>query len=103
MPHGVAVTIGMDIANFIALRIGRNKVAFARMHPGLRLNYRGFETTPVPLDSFLTALGKDKKNVGAQLTVILPDENDIPAKHQLVNDAALRGLCGEFLNSVRAG
>jgi 3-dehydroquinate synthase len=102
VPHGVAVTIGMDIANFIALRIGRNKEAFARMHPGLRLNYDGFEKTPVPLDAFLTALGKDKKNVGNRLTVILPDENDIPAKHQLANDAMLRGLCGEFLESVRA-
>jgi 3-dehydroquinate synthase len=102
VPHGVAVTIGMDIANFIALRISRNKGTFARMHPGLRLNYHGFEKTAVPLDAFLTALGKDKKNVGNRLTVILPDENDIPAKHQLANDATLRGLCGEFLDSVRA-
>jgi 3-dehydroquinate synthase len=73
IPHGIAVTMGMDIANFVATRRGLLGAGhFARMHPVLQKNYAMFQATPIPLDKMLAALGKDKKNTADQLGLILP-------------------------------
>lgn len=73
IPHGIAVTMGMDIANFVATR--RALLApghFERMHPVLQKNYAAFQHTPIPQDKLLAALGKDKKNTTDQLGLIFP-------------------------------
>ena len=102
VPHGIAVTMGSDMANHVALRLGRlPERDFARMHPTMRKNYRGFEAVPVPLNVLMDALGKDKKNVGNDLTLILPDSKSHIEKVRVPADA-IRGYCAEFLDSVRA-
>ena len=103
VPHGIAVTMGMDMANFVAGRTGRApENLFANRHPVLRRNYRGFEGQPVPLDPFLAALGKDKKNVGASLTLILPKQDGTLEKVTRASDGEFRALCAEFFDGVRA-
>ena len=103
VPHGIAVTIGMDTANYTAFRLANAPEAFyARMHPTLRANYRGFEHQDVPLDLFLAALAKDKKNVGADLTLIQPDADGILRKRRQEPDAAFRACCEEFFAIERA-
>lgn len=73
VPHGIAVTMGMDIANFIATRRGLLGAGhFARMHPVLASNYAAYCGTEIPLERMLSALGKDKKNTTDQLGLILP-------------------------------
>ena len=48
IPHGIAVTIGMDMANFASVELGIGRSAnYQRMHPVLAANYRGFEAHPV--------------------------------------------------------
>jgi 3-dehydroquinate synthase len=102
VPHGIAVTIGMDMANFAAVRLGRMDSAHhRRMHPILAANYRGFESQPVPLESFLAAIAKDKKNTVDRLGVILPDAQ---AKIEWVgvpNDEAFRTLCADYFARER--
>ena len=103
IPHGVAVTIGMDMANYTAVRLGRmSQTHFDRMHPTLRKNYRGYETTAIPFDGFLAAIGKDKKNTDAKLGLILPDAGAIPRRVECANDPAFQDGCREYFAGVRS-
>jgi len=78
IPHGIAVTIGMDIANFVAAKLGVSKKShFDRMHNVLDKNCITFRHFSINVDLLLSALSKDKKNSSTQLKLILPDENGI--------------------------
>lgn len=102
IPHGIGVTIGMDMANYVAAESGVGSVdTFASRHDCLKRNYRAFEDYPVPIDPFLQALGKDKKNVGADLVLILPDADGKIQKTRRSNDETFRALCTTFLEQVR--
>ena len=104
VPHGIAVTMGMDMANHVARRMGRLPDAdFARMHPVLRKNYTGYENVAVPLPSLLEALSRDKKNVGTDLTLILPDAASHIERVRVPADAAFQESCRDFLENVRLG
>ena len=73
IPHGIAVTIGMDMANRIAvLRNLLPEEHYHRMHSVLRKNYADFTSTNISVDSLLAALIKDKKNTATKLFLILP-------------------------------
>ena len=103
VPHGIAVTIGMDMANFAAARLDAGgDEHYQRMHPALKSNYAGFEDHPVPLDPFLAALSKDKKNVGSgTVTLILPDKDGRVFKDTYANDESFAALCAEYLEKGR--
>lgn len=101
IPHGIAITIGMDMANHVARDLGFTTPDHAaRMHPTHAANYRGFESTPIPLDKLLGAMAKDKKNTATELRLILPDtEGKIGiVKHPA--DAAFRSACEAFLSAL---
>jgi 3-dehydroquinate synthase len=102
VPHGIAVTMGMDMANHVSTRMGRMPAQdFARMHPVLRRNYDGYEAVPVPVDRMLEALSRDKKNVGTDLSLILPNTQSRIEKVRVPPDTAFRDRCREFLDDVR--
>jgi 3-dehydroquinate synthase len=102
VPHGIAVTMGMEIANHVAAQRGLLPWSeHARMRPLLARNYRGFDAVELPLERLRAALLKDKKNTSARLVLILPQgtaaapertpvDNDASFAAQL--DAALRQL-----------
>jgi 3-dehydroquinate synthase len=99
VPHGIAVTMGMDIANRVATLRGltpeRN---YARVHPALAKNYREFGRTPVELDALLGALTKDKKNTSSNFVLILPvGENAEIQRVEVAPDAAFRDQCAAAL------
>lgn len=76
IPHGIAVSIGMDMANYIAAELGISTWHFFNaMHNVLEKNYTLFSDIEINLDLMLTALNKDKKNSNTQLKLILPDKN----------------------------
>ena len=102
VPHGIAVTIGMDMANYVATRLRRmGEGDFRRMHDVLRTNARGYLDTLIPMDAFYTAIGKDKKNVEDKLTLILPNSAARLEKVIVDNDASFRGACEEYVERVR--
>lgn len=104
IPHGIAVTIGMDMANFVSARLGLGAAEhYRRMRPALAANYRGFEATPVPLDVLLGALSKDKKNSAKALGLILPDADGKIRKTEVPADEKFRAVCAEYLSKGRAG
>ena len=72
IPHGQAISIGMDLANFISLTRGLiTNEEFDRMHSILIKNIPPFKFTPENIGIYLAALSKDKKNKGNQLGCIL--------------------------------
>ena len=103
VPHGIAVTLGMDMANYVATRLGLTTEAhYQRMHPTLAANYVGFEDTEIPLDSFLDAIAKDKKNIGTTLRLVLPDANGIVSLVEQPHDDAFRAACADYLEHGRS-
>ena len=76
IPHGIAVTIGMDIANYFAVDIGvSTKEHFERMHSVLDKNCTSYRHVKIDTKLIISALKKDKKNSATQLRLILPDQN----------------------------
>jgi 3-dehydroquinate synthase len=76
IPHGIAVTIGMDIANFVSAELKvSNTSHFERMHNVLEKNYRTYQHVDISVELLMNALSKDKKNSATQLRLILPDQD----------------------------
>lgn len=73
VPHGIAVALGMDIANAIAVRRDLLPAAHRdRMRGALRKVYADGAEVVVSPDSVMSALLKDKKNTKAALGLIFP-------------------------------
>lgn len=104
VPHGIAVTMGMDMANRIAaLRELLPEAHYWRMHPVLRKNYSAFADTPIPADAMLSALMKDKKNTTSKLVLILPLGEEAKIQRiEIAPDDAFRTQCQLFLDEMRA-
>ena len=72
VPHGIAISYGMDMANFISVKLGyipedvRNEIREL-----LSIIWKDFPISDMPLENFKNALSKDKKNVGSELRLIL--------------------------------
>ena len=102
VPHGIAVTIGMDMANRIAAMRGVLPEAhYKRMHPMLQKNFNTYKATPIPLEPFLAALMKDKKNTLSKLGLIFPTgETASIQRHEVALDQEFKEQCTVFLNEV---
>jgi 3-dehydroquinate synthase len=102
VPHGIAITAGMDMANYVAARIGRaDERHYRRMHPVLRKNYAGFENVEVPLEPFLEALTNDKKNTSRMLRLVLPDMSGRVSLVEQRGDDEFRSICADYLFGER--
>ena len=103
IPHGIAVTIGLDMANWLSPQISNGTIKhYERMTKKKKKNYYGFEDIDIPIDLFMNALSKDKKNEGiGEVTLILPDEKAIIKKGRYTNDDSLLSLCKHYLSKVR--
>ena len=74
IPHGIAVTIGMDMANFVAAELNiSTSYHFDRMHEVLDKNCSNFRNIDINVELLMNALYKDKKNTKNQLRLIFPD------------------------------
>ena len=71
IPHGIAVSMGMDMANYVSMRYGMlSQAHFDRMHKTLSSNYSSCFNVPVNFSLFIEALKKDKKNTSTKLVLI---------------------------------
>ena len=104
IPHGIAISIGMDLANHVAAKRGLLPEAhYHRMRPTLRKNYASHVDTGIPLDAMLDALMKDKKNTSTMLGLILPVGADAAIQRvQVPLDADFRAECEAFLGGLPA-
>ena len=104
IPHGIAVSIGCDMANYCAAKLGvSSEKIFKEMNPTFKANYQGYETVAIPFEPFISALGRDKKNIGKDsFSLILPDQKAKIFKDYYSNNPTLRGIFKEFLTGLKA-
>jgi 3-dehydroquinate synthase len=102
IPHGIAVSIGMDMANYVsAERSMVPRAHYERMHVPLRHNYGEFARTPIPIDEMFAALMKDKKNTSTELGLILPVGDDAAIQRvQVPPDEQFRRQCVAFVQQL---
>lgn len=73
VPHGVAVSMGMAMANHIASLRGLLPEGHReRMEPALRKNNAAYRDINIETDALVGALTKDKKNTARKLVLIFP-------------------------------
>lgn len=102
IPHGIAVTIGMDMANYVSLRLGLiGQEIYDELHSLLALNYSGFGQTPIPEDGFFSALSRDKKNTDDEISLILMRGPGQVFRSGLPGDERLRSICREYFADLR--
>jgi 3-dehydroquinate synthase len=72
VPHGIAVSFGMDMANFISVKrkLLKNSIRL-EIRDLLQSIWSGYDISDLKHDKFALALSKDKKNVGNELRLIL--------------------------------
>lgn len=91
--HGQAVTIGMDLANHVSMKIGfMSPDIFHNLHAKLSINFPEFEWNRINLDRYFDLLSKDKKNVGSSVGCILAKDSGILIKQQLPLDDHFREI-----------
>lgn len=72
VPHGIAVSIGMDIANYLSLQQKHiTRELYERLRVLLSKNWGEIRLNNISVNSFIHALTRDKKTVGSELRVIL--------------------------------
>lgn len=81
IPHGIAITMGMDVANRFAYLEGLiTQDWYEAVHEILFENYKDFSDVFVDVDKVSNALTKDKKNTGNKINFVLPVNGDIVKK-----------------------
>ncbi len=102
IPHGIAITIGMDMANYVAVALGELPAKDrARMKVITDRNSRGFKNAETRFDVFASAIKGDKKVSASGITVILPNRESIPVRLRLPLDDRFFGLCRDYLMEER--
>lgn len=85
--HGQAVTVGMDIANFISCQMGLiDEALYLNIKSKLKLNYPNYLLNSVDIKSYIKYLAKDKKNIDDQLVCILTSGPGILKKIKIPMD-----------------
>lgn len=71
--HGVGVTLGADLANYLAWQLGRiSRADYELMHDPLHHNLRLSDWSDFALEAYFQALRRDKKNKDGAYGFILP-------------------------------
>jgi 3-dehydroquinate synthase len=72
VPHGIAVSFGMDMANYVSVKRGYlTETIRMEIRSVLEKIWTGFDISNIDVAKFVVALSKDKKNVGTELRLIL--------------------------------
>jgi 3-dehydroquinate synthase len=88
IPHGIAITMGMDIANYISKELGFiTNVDFNKIHEVLFLNYKSFHKLKINLLDYFNKLSNDKKNTEKNFfNCILLKDNDLIIKKMALDN-----------------
>jgi len=98
--HGQAVTLGMDIANYISMHLGYvTDQQYASMHTVLWKNIPDFQLSDKMFDRYYSALAKDKKNIGKNLGCILTRGPGKMEKIQIPFDEKLKDLIRSYFKN----
>ncbi len=97
VPHGIAVAIGMDIANYVSSCIGLvDRTFYEEVHEFLSKVYSGTDMSFLDIETYLDALRKDKKNENGKLGLILTSGYGNMFKHMTPCDESFRQLIEDY-------
>ena len=100
VPHGIAVSFGMDMANFVSVK---KKLLDSKIRMDIRellqQIWQGYDIKQLDIEKFRDALAKDKKNEGSELRLILCKGYGKAFKTPVKNDDALRNLLVEYFEN----
>jgi len=99
IPHGIAISVGMDMSNFVSMKKGyitsevrqNSRELFEKIWLGYTNQVKGLD-----IDNYLVALSKDKKNKGSLLGLILNKGYGKVFKDFTENDMIFRSWIVEY-------
>ena len=95
--HGQAITYGMDLANYISLRMNHiTDIEFNQLHEILIKNLPRFSLNESNLSDYINALMKDKKNIGNTIGCILSIGMGKVQKFQIDNNDQLKSIILDY-------
>ncbi len=104
IPHGIAVSYGMDIANYLSARLGYlSEELRLDIRELLAWNWGLTELKGIKLRDFEAVLSKDKKNVGSEIRVILTRGPGRMFKTPLLLNNMVSGWLRTYLESAGPG
>ncbi len=87
IPHGQAVSIGINIANFISMNKKLlTKKKFDEIYKLTKINFPEYKLSTSLIPNYIDALSKDKKNKDGYLGCILLDQNHNLKKYYIEMD-----------------
>lgn len=99
--HGIAVSIGMDIANWVSMHLNFiSKDEYLEMHELLIKNRTGEELAKIAPDGLINFLKKDKKNIDGGINVILTKGLGSMFVHQIDDHQLLDNLIQGYFKSL---
>lgn len=102
IPHGIAVSFGMDIANFVSLKMGFiNEKTRNDILEVTKYIWEGFDIKNIEIDNLVSALKKDKKNVGKKLGLILNNGFGKIFKHFTEPDTDFKNILTEYFKDIK--
>jgi len=100
IPHGIAVSYGMDMANFISVKLGILPESIRyEVRSVVETIWEGYPLENIDVDAFLKALGKDKKNIGSKLGLILNKGYGNIFKHVMDSDSQFHSWIMEYFSN----
>lgn len=101
IPHGIGVTIGMDIANFISYKMGiLNENEFQRLHRFISRNIKVEQFTIEDTQRFVNILKADKKFDGQHLSVILNSGIGSIIKKKVIINELFIDFIGKYSKNI---
>jgi|TARA_R110000796_G_scaffold44505_3_gene108492 3-dehydroquinate synthase len=95
--HGQAVTLGMDIANFVSYRMNLiEKPLYDRLHSILKSNMPEYEISHDNIDRYMKLLSKDKKNIDNSIVCILPTAEEKVEVKEISDKQTLKNYVNEY-------
>ena len=100
IPHGLAVSAGMDMANYMSKTLGLLKEQdYIDIHSTLRQVYSHSPQTALNFETFLSAFASDKKAIGnGRVQIIIPNKMRNLIKKEIQIDEKFSATCGRFLD-----
>lgn len=97
VPHGIAVSYGIDMANYVAMKMGMLDGGVRdRIRKVTEKFWSAEDLKDVTVEKLIAALKKDKKNKGDKLGIILCSDYGKLSKHMLNADETFKGYLEEY-------